>query len=103
MNDPAFIHLREHGPDGLPLSNGGKTVAWAIRDGRLVYTVARCSDRDTFSRRKGRQISGGRLSTDRHGNYTFTVPGVFFPSDPPVVARGELTKAVLQDVQERRL
>lgn len=46
-------------------NRGGVTVAFKQEeDGRWSYAVAICSDRDNFSKARGRAISAGRLNSE---------------------------------------
>ena len=63
--DVTFLHEREHGEFGEVLPHGGKTHAeicfMGDDAGGIIYTgIARCSQRDNFSRRMGRTIALGR-------------------------------------------
>ena len=72
-----YIHLRKLDSDGKPLTKGGATIAYRSsphpfqhEETLVEYVVAYCSDKDNFSKKIGRHISGGRL--DRYkvaGNY----------------------------------
>jgi hypothetical protein len=57
-----FLHLRKK-KHGKALPHGGVTVAYQYPEGSdnvIKIAIAQCSDRDNFSRRRGRQISEGR-------------------------------------------
>lgn len=56
-----FIHYRAKGPEGL-LPKGGVTVCYHPHNDmdKAAVSVAICSLRDNFSRKRGRNISHGR-------------------------------------------
>src|ERR1700678_244833 len=49
---------------GSPLPKGGVTIAFTYDElsGNIDVAIARCHERDAYSRQRGRQIAGGRLS-----------------------------------------
>lgn len=57
-----YLHLR-HMENGIPYNMGGLTVAFVEEEDGFVtrYAVARCSNKDNFSRSTGREISRSRL------------------------------------------
>lgn len=65
-----FVHIRQRDKEGKLLPNGGFTVAYEVvptEEGSFVkYAVAKCSKRDTYNRKRGRLIAGGRLFASRH-------------------------------------
>lgn len=65
-----FVHIRSRDKEGKLLPNGGFTVAYEVvgsETGSFIkYAVAKCSKRDTYNRKRGRLIAGGRLHADRH-------------------------------------
>lgn len=72
-----FIHLRKDKTS----PKGGLTIAFHLykkegMDTIVDYTSAVCSMKDNFSRKKGRDISKGRLKNPRrkHAPDTFHVP-----------------------------
>ena len=59
--DIRFRHEREWDGDS-PKPNGGRTVAYVFStDGERIEAYANCSLKDTYNKKLGRIISGGRL------------------------------------------
>lgn len=58
-----FAHFRNFDNNGKVTERGGATVAFEVDSENKVtrYAVARCSKLDNFSRRRGRDLAGGRL------------------------------------------
>lgn len=69
-----YIHLRKLDSNGKPLTKGGATIAYTVStpsiDGitKVEYDVAYCSDNDNFSKKIGRNVSGGRLGVGLHSD-----------------------------------
>jgi hypothetical protein len=67
MNQIHYIHRRKFSilnPEGSFIgTHGGFTVAYQeVKPGLIEYSVARCSDRDNFNKKLGRDIATGRLA-----------------------------------------
>lgn len=56
-----------YGHRRTPSNNGGMTVAWRadVNSNVLVYSVARCSTKDNFCKKIGRDIASGRLTAHK--------------------------------------
>jgi hypothetical protein len=61
VKDVYVRHIREYDKDGKVLGKGGATVAYVQEGNRIRFAMAICSEKDSFSRKKGRTISVGRL------------------------------------------
>lgn len=74
MSKIQFIHRRHFNPFTFePTSRGGLTLAYQeVKPGLIEYSLARCSSRDNFSKKMGRDIATGRLARGK----TETVTGV---------------------------
>lgn len=55
-----YLHLREK-KHGNILPKGGMTVAYDVQDNIVKLAMAKCSKRDQYSRKRGRDISTGRF------------------------------------------
>jgi hypothetical protein len=61
MNQIHYIHRRKIA--GGPATHGGFTVAYQeVKPGLIEYSIARCSTRDNFNKKLGRDIATGRLA-----------------------------------------
>jgi hypothetical protein len=73
-----FIHLRDYitWECGCPPTlnpKGGVTVCFTVEEGftvedemiEVIFAIAECSSKDHYSRRRGRQISEGRLRSGK--------------------------------------
>lgn len=71
-----FCHVRNYGEDGEILPFGGLTIAFTkLDEGKIVASLAVCSDRDNFNKKVGRLISMGRLLSQKPGmNYSIDTP-----------------------------
>ena len=69
-NNLYFLHYRKHDENDTPLSHGGVTLAIRAYPSRnIAYVgIARCSERDVFSRKKGRNIATQRIYSYEAGN-----------------------------------
>lgn len=54
-----FLHLRKR-VNGNIKPNGGKTVAYEVTGNIVTYATAKCSKRDHYCKRTGRDIATGR-------------------------------------------
>jgi hypothetical protein len=67
MSKIQFIHRRKFNLFDLqPSSRGGLTVAYQeVKPGLIEYSIARCSTRDNFNKKMGRDIATGRLAVGK--------------------------------------
>lgn len=68
MNDHRFLHMRIWQDNfNVPLSTkGGKTLCYREDDqGNIIYAIAKCSMKDNFCRRIGREVSLGRFNSGK--------------------------------------
>lgn len=68
MNNIQFIHRRKfkHLFDFEPASRGGSTIAYQeVKPGLIKYSTARCSSLDNFSKKIGRDVATGRLTSGK--------------------------------------
>lgn len=68
MSKIQFIHRRnfDHMWYAGPSTHGGATVAYQeVKPGLIEYSVARCSTRDNFNKKLGRDIATGRLAVGK--------------------------------------
>lgn len=70
MNQIHYIHRRKslffRFGDPIVATHGGATVAYQeVKPGLIEYSVARCSDRDNFNKKLGRDIATGRLAAGK--------------------------------------
>lgn len=63
MNQIQYMHFREVNNDGTINSRGGATVAYRLNEHGNVdkYAISYCSRNDNYSRRRGRELTSGRL------------------------------------------
>ena len=82
-----FMHYRSRDSYGAPQSTGGATLAIRPAGGNVIHVaIAKCSPRDAFNKKLGRDISAGRLNAfdpDRGSDYVFDIVSPY-PSDTPV-------------------
>ena len=66
-----FFHIRKYNAWGEPKNNAGTTIAAKIDAGLngILYTKARCSKRDNFCKKIGREIAAGRLNCNKGLNF----------------------------------
>ncbi len=64
MNQIHYIHRRKSSPlFAGPATHGGMTVAYQeVKPGLIEYSIARCSTRDNFNKKLGRDIATGRMA-----------------------------------------
>lgn len=63
-NSVRFLHIREitNVPFPRHSEKGGKTICYhEDEEGNIWYAIAKCSSKDNFCRRIGREVSSGRL------------------------------------------
>jgi hypothetical protein len=67
MNQIHYIHRRKSSPLlAGPATHGGMTVAYQeVKPGLIEYSLARCSTRDNFNKKLGREIATGRLASGK--------------------------------------
>lgn len=71
IND--YFHYRLTDEEGYLVPRGGATVCFSLQTinpgvFELFYSIARCSDKDNFCKRVGREVSGGRFLAHKfHG------------------------------------
>lgn len=66
IGDVKIFHFRDTDFTGIVQNTGGVTYAFAKNSqGEWIYTTARCSCFDNFSKRIGRAIAIGRLEKGR--------------------------------------
>ena len=88
---PKYIHLRKYDEDGFLKSKGGATIAYIpANDERTLYlaTMARCHNDEPFTKRIGREVAAGRLSSEYSKAERFIVK-VDHDSESPVA--GQIT------------
>lgn len=75
MSTIRYVHVRRLCADESKMlsDTGGTTVAYVYNDkkAQLHYGVARCSEKDKYSRPVGRRVAAGRIShgkTVQYGN-----------------------------------
>src|SRR3990167_3604624 len=62
FNRVKYIHIREYSEEGDLLPKGGATIAYRMyKMDSVEFAIARCSKKDPYSKRKGRDIALGRL------------------------------------------
>lgn len=54
-----YLHLRKR-VNGVPKTKGGKTVAYDVNGNIVTFTYSKCSKRDSYCKRVGRDIAAGR-------------------------------------------
>jgi hypothetical protein len=71
-----FAHLRTLNEDGSIAGNGGMTIAYQVLevDGhtRIIYSYAKCHEKDRYNKYLGRTKAAGRLKSF---DYTQTFTG----------------------------
>lgn len=63
-----FFHIRKYNMWGEPKNNCGYTVAAKVDPNLngIFYVKARCSKKDNFSKKIGREVAAGRLACNKH-------------------------------------
>jgi hypothetical protein len=54
-----YIHLRKRA-NGIIKAKGGTTVAYEVNGSLVTFATAKCSKRDSYCKRTGRDIATGR-------------------------------------------
>lgn len=78
-----FVHIRRYAKNKFGFTDVAHTGGWTIAArmvisepvDKIVYTVARCSDKDHFNRKIGRKIAEGRL-LKRTGSFIADYPSI---------------------------
>ena len=65
-----FIHLRFWNGTGILAPDGGYTIAYVPTSSHVHVAYSRCSLRDNFNKKVGRNIAAGRMQS---GNY-YNIP-----------------------------
>lgn len=61
-----YAHIRNHNSDGTVAGNGGVTIAYQVDDNIITYAIAKCHDKDRYSKYLGRIKAEGRLNSKNH-------------------------------------
>lgn len=82
-----YLHLRKR-VNGTPKAKGGKTVAYEVTGNLLTLAYAKCSKKDSYCKKTGRDIATGRyLRAFRSGTGdVHTAVMVLQPDDKPIEA-----------------
>lgn len=71
-----YLHIRHYTPDGKLDPRGGFTVAFernSVDASLLHFAMAKCSKKDVYNKKRGRQVATGRLEKRKH-MMTVTIP-----------------------------
>jgi len=64
-----YLHIRHYTPEGKMDPRGGFTVAFErnpVDSTMLHFAMAKCSKKDVYNKKRGRQVAEGRLAKRRH-------------------------------------
>ena len=64
-----FVHFRNYDSKGLISPFGGLTVGWVAdlsSNGTVLFSLARCSKRDMFNKKKARRICEARMKGGKY-------------------------------------